>query len=75
MRKASEDYTFPNTNMTIEKGTIVNVCEYLFHRDEQYFPNPDKFDPERFSKENIESRPPFVYLPFGEGPRICIGSR
>lgn len=75
MRKANEDYTFPNTNMSIEKGTAVFVCSYVFHRDPQYFPNPDVFDPDRFSKKNSESRHPFVYLPFGEGPRVCIGNR
>lgn len=70
MRKANEDYTIPDTNMLIEKGTAVFVCSYVFHRDPQYFPNPDVFDPDRFSKKNSEKRHPFVYLPFGEGPRV-----
>lgn len=41
--------------------------------DPNYFPNPKKFDPERFSDENKTSIDPFTYLPFGAGQRICIG--
>ena len=42
-------------------------------RNPKFYPNPDKFDPERFTPENIESRSSYVYLPFGQGPRSCIG--
>lgn len=43
------------------------------HYDPEYFPNPEKFDPERFADEDNESSSSFVYLPFGKGPRNCIG--
>lgn len=46
---------------------------YDIHHDEQYYENPSKFDPDRFSDENKKHIKPFTYLPFGAGPRICIG--
>lgn len=61
------------TNFSIPKGTSVAIPVFGLHRDSNIFPDPEKFDPERFSEENIKTRHSYVYLPFGEGPRICIG--
>ncbi|CAD7083927.1 unnamed protein product [Hermetia illucens] len=56
-------------------GDSISIPIVGLHRDPDYFPNPDKFDPERFSPENKDQIKPFTYIPFGVGPRNCIGSR
>lgn len=70
-----EDYKVPNTNLILKKGTPINVSVLGLHMDEKYFPNPTIFDPERFTEDAIANRHKFVYLPFGEGPRRCLGMR
>ncbi|EFA12857.1 cytochrome P450-like protein [Tribolium castaneum] len=74
-RTCKEDYKLPNSNVVIEKGTPVFIPMFGLHYDPQYFPNPQKYDPERFSDENMQNITPFSYIPFGEGPRNCIGER
>ncbi|RZC40628.1 p450 domain containing protein [Asbolus verrucosus] len=67
------DYTFEETGLTLDKGVCVLVPVAGLHFDPEYFPDPEKFIPERFSdKNNIK---PYTYMPFGEGPRNCIGQR
>lgn len=72
-RHCDEDYLIEETGLIIEKGVSVVVPIWGLHHDPKYFPNPDKFDPERFNDENKQNIVPCSYLPFGEGPRNCIG--
>ncbi|XP_012529335.1 cytochrome P450 9e2-like [Monomorium pharaonis] len=62
-------------NIIIEPDNVILFPVYGLHHDPKYFPNPDKFDPERFSEKNKDSILPYTYLPFGHGPRKCIGNR
>ncbi|XP_044261646.1 cytochrome P450 6A1-like [Tribolium madens] len=74
-RRCVKNYTLPGTNTVIEKGTPILISAVGIHMDPEYYPDPEKFDPERFSEENKKLRHPSVYLPFGDGPRNCIGMR
>jgi len=58
----------------LEKGITVAIPVAALHHDPKYYPEPDRFDPERFNEEERQKRHHYVYLPFGEGPRICIGN-
>lgn len=75
VREAGTDYKVPNTKHTIPKGSVVWIHAIGMHYDKEYYPNPLNFDPERFTNEEIEKRPNFTFLPFGEGQRNCIGMR
>ena len=72
-RKATKDYKFEDTGLIIEKGTPILIPVFGFHYDPKYYTNPNVYDPEHFSEFNKSSRNPNVYLPFGIGPRSCIG--
>lgn len=65
---------FQLNSYTLKKGASIWVSPYLLHRDSRYFEEPERFLPERFSKENAQRIPKYAYLPFGAGPRICIAN-
>jgi len=58
---------------TIPKKSLVLMSQYVMHRDPRYFPDPLRFEPDRWQPAAREARPPFSYFPFGGGPRRCIG--
>ncbi len=58
----------------VPKGAMVLVSPYLLHRHPRHWENPEGFDPDRFAPERAAARARFVYLPFGGGPRVCIGN-
>ncbi|KAJ8728452.1 hypothetical protein PYW08_016837 [Mythimna loreyi] len=80
-RICTKDYNLGKPNekaekdFIIRKGSPIMIPVFAIHRDPQYYANPEKFDPERFSDENKHKIQPFTYMPFGVGPRNCIGSR
>lgn len=76
-RTCVKEYQIPGTNKTIEKGVEVYISVLGLHRDERFYEEPDKFNPLRLGEtntagKNLVNRP---YIPFGDGPRNCIGMR
>uniref|UniRef100_A0AAT9UUR2 Cytochrome P450 6PZ12 n=1 Tax=Maconellicoccus hirsutus TaxID=177089 RepID=A0AAT9UUR2_MACHI len=74
-RRCCENYKIPQTKVIIPANTSVIVSIYGIHMDEKYYTNSEQFRPERFTEQEIAKRPNYTYLPFGEGPRVCIAER
>lgn len=72
-RVAMQEYKLPDTDLVIEKGVRCIIPVYALHRDADHFPEPNTFKPDRFSEKNKANIKSHTYLPFGEGPRNCIG--
>ena len=72
-RRVLSDY--PVGGYVLPEGSIVLMSPWVTHHDARYFPEPFKFDPERWTPEARESRPKFSYFPFGGGSRVCIGEQ
>ncbi|XP_030371213.1 probable cytochrome P450 6d5 [Scaptodrosophila lebanonensis] len=73
-RECTQDYPIPGTKHVIKKGTPIVISLLGLHRDEEYFPEPFCYQPERYMEEN-KNYNPVAYMPFGEGPRHCIAAR
>lgn len=71
-RVSTKEFKIPGTAMTIPARTDININVLSIHRDPEYYPDPDKFDPLRFTPENVKNRKPFTFIPFGEEIRIAI---
>ena len=54
-------------------GTPIIVTAYLTYQSPEYFPDPERFDPDRFLPENSVGRQPYAYIPLGLGRRLCVG--
>lgn len=74
-RKVNEDVKLVSGDYTIPAGTTVIICQYYIHRNEKYWKNPTKFDPDNFLPENCQGRHYYSYIPFSAGPRSCVGRK
>jgi len=79
-RVCVKPYTFAQTTpqdptINLKVGDFLWVPIYSIHHDPKYYPDPEKFNPERFSEESKGNIKPYTYMPFGAGFRACIASR
>ncbi|UYV82562.1 hypothetical protein LAZ67_21002767 [Cordylochernes scorpioides] len=74
-RRSIESYQLGDTGIELPKGMIVQFPIYAIHHHKEFYPDPEKFDPDRFLPENRDNIRPFTYLPFGAGPRNCLAER
>lgn len=71
-REATEDVVIAGTR--VPKGAQILLSQWVVHRDPRWFPNPEGFDPDRWTPERAAGIPKYAYFPFGGGPRVCIGN-
>lgn len=70
----TKSYVIPGTQTELKTGTKIVIPVHAIHYDPKYYPDPYAFEPDRFSDENIHNIQPNTYMPFGDGPRFCIGT-
>ncbi|BFG03553.1 probable cytochrome P450 6a13 [Drosophila madeirensis] len=75
VRQTTKEYRVPDSKLTLEPGTRVMIPVHSIQHDPELYPQPETFDPSRFEPDQVKARHPMAYLPFGEGPRNCIGER
>ncbi|XP_038210417.1 cytochrome P450 6k1-like [Zerene cesonia] len=74
-RQCIRDSVLPVGNIKVDKGSKIFTPIYEIHHDPKYYPEPEKFIPERFAPENKHKIADITYMPFGKGNRICVGLR
>ncbi|KAJ0170115.1 hypothetical protein K1T71_014043 [Dendrolimus kikuchii] len=75
VRECARPYYFPEIDLKIDPGVKVFIPVIGFHTDPQYFTDPEEFRPERFHPDEFGTMQKQLYMPFGDGPRNCIGAR
>lgn len=75
MRRCTRPYKLPKSGLEIEEGTMMYFPITAIHYDPDLYPDPDTFNPDRFSPDAAVRPSPYAFLPFGLGPRNCIGMR
>lgn len=74
-RTVRNDYAIDGSSLYIPRDSSVLIPVYGIHHDPEIYPNPDRYDPDRFEADAVRTRHPFAFIPFGAGPRNCIGMR
>ena len=74
-RVCSKDYKLPNTNLVLKKGDFIRLNNIGISSDPEVFPDPERWNPENFSKESRSQRSPYSFMGFSLGPRNCIAKR
>ena len=74
-RACSKDYKLPNTNLVLKKGDLIRINNIGISSDQEVFPDPERWNPENFSKESRSQRSPYSFMGFSLGPRNCIAKR
>ena len=74
-REAKQDYLLGNTGIMIKAGQLVHVSIYAVHHNQEFFAEPEQFDPDRFMPDNKYNIIPYSFLPFAVGPRNCVAMR
>ncbi len=65
---------FELAGYTVPAGTTIFMSQWVMHHDARYYPEPERFDPDRWTPQRVAARPKMCYFPFGGGPRVCIGN-
>jgi len=72
-RRALADHALGD--YVIPQGAVILIAPAVTHRDPRFFPDPNRFDPDRWTPEAESARPKFAFVPFGGGARVCIGEQ
>lgn len=75
IRQADKDYQISGTELVIPAGSLTIIPIYAIHHDADIYPEPNEFNPDRMSEEEKFNRHSMAFIPFGTGPRNCIGER